>query len=379
MSTELDLLAGKATSLVQEVRQNLDDLMAGCRSLQHPTPSGIKENTVTRTLQSSKHLPQSAVVRVSKADVDQLATETMMLKEFLPKLLTPDVLGSFSTLTQREQEVWALRKERETIEKELEHLRRRNESLKAEFEQEKQEKFSAKCEVNDLQQQLSQQADYCTSMGAACCTLLWRVSRQEESIHSILSGSKVKDLLQLGASTLQSYLDTYTNETLPNDTSLESQFVLALCGTITNVAASAYGRNFLSTNEEGQALIDVLCTALAEAPTGAECSKLKRLLLVTLYNISINQSGLHYLTSKPDLMRTLVWRLRDESDSANLLHIMRLLQSLILEPDNAGTVAQALEAVPLSLLQHLTNLPHQEVREMALELISDIQSLKMPH
>ena len=46
---------------------------------------------------------QSAVVRVSKADVDQLATETMMLKEFLPKLLTPDVLGSFSTLTQREQ------------------------------------------------------------------------------------------------------------------------------------------------------------------------------------------------------------------------------------------------------------------------------------
>ena len=46
----------------------------------------------------------------------------------------------------------------------------------------------SQCEVNDLQQQLSQQADYCTSMGAACCTLLWRVSRQEESIHSILSG-----------------------------------------------------------------------------------------------------------------------------------------------------------------------------------------------
>ena len=111
------------------------------------------------------------------------------------------------------------------MEKELEHLRRRNESLKAEFEQEKQvfpvfplqllyhppfvsrsqEKFASKvcdvhiyhmkslnsfsqCEVNDLQQQLSQQADYCTSMGAACCTLLWRVSRQEDSIHSILSG-----------------------------------------------------------------------------------------------------------------------------------------------------------------------------------------------
>ena len=112
------------------------------------------------------------------------------------------------------------------MEKELEHLRRRNECLKTEFEQEKQvfpvtispttnsvavffshrrslpprladhthEKcmcvlcIMSQCEVNDLQQQLSQQADYCTSMGAACCTLLWRVSRQEDSIHSILSG-----------------------------------------------------------------------------------------------------------------------------------------------------------------------------------------------
>ena len=40
----------------------------------------------------------------------------------------------------------------------------------------------------------------------------------------------------------------------------------------------------------------------------------------------------------------------------------RLLQSLILEPDNATVVAQALEAIPLSLLQHLTKDTHQEVQ-----------------
>ena len=39
-----------------------------------------------------------------------------------------------------------------------------------------------------MSQQLSQQAEYCSSMGAACCTLLWRVSRHEDCIHSILSG-----------------------------------------------------------------------------------------------------------------------------------------------------------------------------------------------
>ena len=43
------------------------------------------------------------MISVSQTEVDRLATETMMLKEFLPKLLTPDVLGSLSLLTKREQ------------------------------------------------------------------------------------------------------------------------------------------------------------------------------------------------------------------------------------------------------------------------------------
>jgi len=45
-----------------------------------------------------------------------------------------------------------------------------------------------KCEVQELTQQLSQQSDYCSSLGSACCTLLWRVSKNEESIQSILVG-----------------------------------------------------------------------------------------------------------------------------------------------------------------------------------------------
>ena len=43
------------------------------------------------------------MVTVSKAEVEQLATETMMLKEFLPKLLTPDLLSSVGKLAQKEQ------------------------------------------------------------------------------------------------------------------------------------------------------------------------------------------------------------------------------------------------------------------------------------
>ena len=42
--------------------------------------------------------------------------------------------------------------------------------------------------VSALMDQLCQQSDFCSSMGSACCTLLWRVSRQEEVIPAILGG-----------------------------------------------------------------------------------------------------------------------------------------------------------------------------------------------
>ena len=38
-----------------------------------------------------------------------------------------------------------------------------------------------------MAQQLSQQADYCSSMGSACCSLLWRVSQQEQTVEAMLA------------------------------------------------------------------------------------------------------------------------------------------------------------------------------------------------
>ena len=51
-----------------------------------------------------------------------------------------------------------------------------------------QEKFSLKMELQEVMGQVSQQSEYCSSMGAACSTLLWRVSRCEDSIQAILGG-----------------------------------------------------------------------------------------------------------------------------------------------------------------------------------------------
>lgn len=44
------------------------------------------------------------------------------------------------------------------------------------------------CQLSELSQQMGDQSEYCSSMGAAVCTLLWRVSRQQHSVTSLLGG-----------------------------------------------------------------------------------------------------------------------------------------------------------------------------------------------
>jgi len=49
------------------------------------------------------HVHTRIQLLVNKADLECLVTEAMMLKEFLPKVLTPEYLTSFSKLTQIDQ------------------------------------------------------------------------------------------------------------------------------------------------------------------------------------------------------------------------------------------------------------------------------------
>lgn len=53
-------------------------------------------------------------------------------------------------------------------------------SLKVQFEEASR--------VNEVTSQLTQQTEYCAGMGAACATLLWRVSRRDDAVESLLSG-----------------------------------------------------------------------------------------------------------------------------------------------------------------------------------------------
>ncbi|ESP04797.1 hypothetical protein LOTGIDRAFT_229909 [Lottia gigantea] len=311
-------------------------------------------------------------VLVHKDDLSQLATEITQLRQTLPKVIDKKYISSFGKLEALEQELESLKKSKELLEKESYLWKTRCETAITESQIEKQETLQLRCDLQDLSQQLSQQSDYCSSLGAACCTLLWRVSRKEEGIEAILTGTKVDEFFSIVTSTLDGYLAAYKDD-WPSEPSDETNFILALCGTITNIAASAYGRNFIITNLNGRQLIDTFSMFIAEAPV-KKSSVLKNLILMCLYNISINQKGLKYLTSKPDIMSLLTWHLQEESDDENRLNTLRIIQSLISDDNNINIIHQLQELLPTSYLHQLASDRDKNIQDIALEIIMDLRN-----
>lgn len=156
---------------------------------------------------------------------------------------------------------------------------------------------------------------------------------------------------------------------MPSQHTDESQFVLSMCGIVTNIAATPAGRQFLVTNSNGRELLEQFSRLLPviPAPSG-NCLKryvlvgsiiwneniaiqratrqnegspelciLCRLLLMALYNISINHSGLKFLQQRTDLLAALAHDLKTDVIYELKLMELRLLQALTCDIPN-GTV-----------------------------------------
>ena len=82
---------------------------------------------------------------------------------------------------------------------------------------------------------------------------------------------------------MESYFESYGEED-EKESSKEFQFVLALTGTITNMAAAAQGRDFLVTKDNGRVLVDTFILVLSVSAVGKNV-KMRNLILMALYNI----------------------------------------------------------------------------------------------
>ncbi|XP_035752329.1 heat shock factor 2-binding protein [Egretta garzetta] len=323
---------------------------------------------------SGKAETKEEFVKVRRRDLERLTTEVMQLRDFLPKIVNGDILGTFQKLDAVESNMEKKEEEIEQLKMDCEHFRARLETAQADCMREKKEKLDLRQQLNEAKQQLLQQAEYCTEMGAAVCTLLWGVSSNEEAVKTILGGSKAVKFFTITAQTMESFVKSLSEDMKQQDLdSDENQFVLALAGIVTNVAALACGREFLVSSS--RELLDTMMHLLGDMKPGL-CTKFKVLMLMSLYNVSINLKGLKYISESPGFTPLLWWLLNDP-DTEVCLHALRLLQSVILEPEVlAKSASEMRDTLPFQRIIALSKSRNADLQALAKELLEDLKILE---
>ncbi|XP_075375696.1 heat shock factor 2-binding protein isoform X5 [Mycteria americana] len=281
-------------------------------------------------------------VKVKRRDLERLTTEVMQLRDFLPKIVNGDILGTFQKLDAIEsmQARWStyyfvyliypitdMEKKEEEIEQlkmDCEHFRARLETAQADCMREKK--------------------------------------------------SKAVKFFTITAQTMESFVKSLSEDMKQQDLdSDENQFVLALAGIVTNVAALACGREFLVSSS--RELLDTMMHLLGDMKPGL-CTKFKVLMLMSLYNVSINLKGLKYISESPGFIPLLWWLLNDP-DAEVCLHALRLLQSVILEPEVlAKSASEMRDTLPFQRIIALSKSRNADLQALAKELLEDLKILE---
>ncbi|XP_031708105.1 heat shock factor 2-binding protein [Anarrhichthys ocellatus] len=319
---------------------------------------------------------QDGFVRVRKSDLEKLTAEVMQLRDFLPRVLNGDLIETLhkarTAQTMKEQ----LAQEQDQLRQECQHLQSRLDAVQTECQKEREEKLLLREQLWQSGAELQQQADFCSGLGSAACSLLWSCSASEDTVSHWLADGKLQSFLLVAAQTLESFvksLDEEAKTQTEDHNSQEHQFVLALAGTITNVAAVSCGRDFLSCS--ARVLLDTLMRLL-ELMMPRVFPKLKVLMLMALYNVSISVKGLKCISENPGLL-SLIWTLLDDGDWEVCLHSLRLLQSVLLEEEVLLLLGSSLLDPDLQArVGRLTSSEQPSLRLAAQQTLEDLLALQ---
>ncbi|MEE6516559.1 hypothetical protein FKM82_026126, partial [Ascaphus truei] len=126
-------------------------------------------------------------IRIRRRDLERLTTEVMQMRDFLPRILSAELVENMQRLSALSLSLDALSV---SLQQKLGAVSQQSAlslSLDA-LSVSLQEKLGAVSQQSALEQQLVQQAEYCTHMGSALCNLLWGASNKEEVVRSMLGG-----------------------------------------------------------------------------------------------------------------------------------------------------------------------------------------------
>ncbi|XP_003966421.2 heat shock factor 2-binding protein isoform X2 [Takifugu rubripes] len=324
----------------------------------------------------TKAVKQADFVRVRKSDLDKLTTEVMQLREFLPRVLNRDfseVLHKARAAQTRKEHCM---QEQERLRQKCLHLDSQLVAVQTECQKEREEKLLLREQLWQSGAELQQQADFCSGLGSTMCHLLWSSSTRENTVTHWLADGMLQPFLAVASQTLESFvrsLDDEVKTQTEDHSSQEHQFVLALAGTITNIAAVTRGRDFLSGS--APILLDTMMKLLQVMKPGI-FPRLKVLMLMTLYNVSISVKGLKYISESPEVI-PLIWTLLDDGDWEVCLHTLRLLQSMLVEEEVLLLSGSSLLDPELQKrVGQLTSSGQANLRLAAQQILEDLQALQ---
>uniref|UniRef100_A0A1B6KF78 Heat shock factor 2-binding protein n=1 Tax=Graphocephala atropunctata TaxID=36148 RepID=A0A1B6KF78_9HEMI len=254
---------------------------------------------------------------------------------------------------------------------ELEAIRTKYKNLQREWDNQQEHLGRIQGDVLKLKSQLKNQSSFCASMGAIMGSLMWKTSRLPNVIDTLLSTNRVSEFLCIVSGSLQSFLDTY-NTSLPDVTTNETQFILSLVGTVANMASTSDGRQFLVTDPNGRELVTQLLSTLPGVPEGSGDS-LKRVILMSLYNLSINQMGLLMIMDKKDLHRELTKNIENDMNPELRLLSLRLLLSLTMQIPSCQIYDSINRSVPKNKITELTNTTDADMRLLAKDILINLK------
>ncbi|XP_011857996.1 PREDICTED: heat shock factor 2-binding protein [Mandrillus leucophaeus] len=323
----------------------------------------------------------------------------MQIRDFLPRILNGEVLESFQKLKIVEKNLERKEQELEQLKMDCEHFKARLETVQADSIRDKKEKLALRQQLNEAKQQLLQQAEYCTEMGAAACTLLWGVSSSEEVVKAILGGDKALKFFSITGQTMESFVKSLDGDIKELD-SAENQFVFALAGIVTSGCPSRRlyfllyrVKGFvlcldlglrgtlsavlaLSCMWRAQSLLSVAVSPLLPRDTGVSIRLDTWLMLMSLYNVSINLKGLKYISESPGFIPLLWWLLSDP-DAEVCLHVLRLVQSVVLEPEVfSKSASEFRSSLPLQRILAMSKSRNPRLQTAAQELLEDLRTLQ---
>ncbi|XP_059139450.1 heat shock factor 2-binding protein-like [Physella acuta] len=349
--------------LMSRVVENLQSVQKEWATIQSLSANSISPGDFT----------QNEVI-VQKSLLNNLAVDSANIKALLLSLMTQNVEIADARIKYLEKNLEEVLQERNNLQQEVQHWKSQLENTVGELQREKKVQVNLKTEIQELTDQLQQQSDFCSSLGAASCTLLWRVSKHENTIETIISGSRSQEFLEIISSSVMSYLTAYKDDEWPNQNTDEAIFILSLCGVVTNIAATAIGREHISTSLYGCKTIDTFIKFIQEAPL-TKSANMKILMLMSLYNISLNSKGIMYLSSRSDFIKTLCWHLKEEKDADNRISTMRLMQSLMTDENIGLACTKKLSERCLMHLEKLCHSSNREIKSLAQEIVSDMRAV----